>query len=250
MRVNTPPKVIKLLAHNLRWQLVQSLVVGDYRVNELVTMVEQPLNLVSYHLKQLREGQLITMRRSEADGRDNYYSLDLDHLQHLYQDAGLAIHPALIGENEDSISLASKPTVLFVCTHNSARSQMAEGLMRQLGHGQIDVSSAGSEPASIHPDAIRTMDALNIDIRSQYAKSFDEFADQTFDTIITVCDRAREICPTFPGKGQELHWGLPDPVLIGSDTERQQAFTDIAIHLQSRIKHFLYNLKQEHQLDR
>lgn len=243
MRVETPPKVIKLLAHDMRWQLVQSLAGGDYRVNELVTMMEQPLNLVSYHLKQLREGQLVTMRRSEADGRDNYYSLDLDHLQHLYHDAGMAIHPALIGEREGAISLASKPKVLFVCTHNSARSQMAEGLMRQLGHGQIDVSSAGSEPASIHPDAIRTMDALSIDIRSQSAKSFDEFANQSFDTIITVCDRAREFCPTFPGDGQELHWGFPDPVVIENDIDRQQAFMDIAIRLQSRIKHFLSDLK-------
>lgn len=243
MRVNTPPEVIKLLAHDLRWQLLQSLVVGDYRVNELVTLMEQPLNLVSYHLKQLREGQLVTMRRSEADGRDNYYSLDLDHLQHLYRDAGIAIHPALIGESEGTISLASKPKVLFVCTHNSARSQMAEGLMRQLGHGQIDVSSAGSEPASIHPDAIHTMDALGIDIRTQFAKSFGEFANQSFNTIITVCDRAREVCPTFPGEGQELHWGFPDPVVIENDMDRQQAFTDIAIRLQSRIKHFLYDLK-------
>jgi len=243
MRVDTPPEVIKLLAHDLRWQLIQSLTIGDYRVNELVTMMEQPLNLVSYHLKQLREGQLVTMRRSEADGRDNYYSLDLDHLQGLYRDAGMAIHPALMGESQDTVSLASKPRVLFVCTHNSARSQMAEGLMRQLGRGQIDVASAGSEPATIHPDAVRTMDALGIDIQSQYAKSFDEFANQSFDTIITVCDRAREVCPTFPGEGQELHWGFPDPVVIENDITRQQAFTEIAIRLQSRIKHFLYDLK-------
>ena len=243
MRINRPPEVIKLLAHDLRWQLLQSLAVGDYRVNELVTMMEQPLNLVSYHLKQLREGQLVTMRRSEADGRDNYYSLDLDHLQHLYRDAGMAIHPALMGESDEIISLTSKQKVLFVCTHNSARSQMAEGLMRQLGQGQIEVSSAGSEPASIHPDAIRTMNTLGIDIRSQYAKSFDEFANHSFDTVITVCDRAREVCPTFPGEAQELHWGFSDPVVIENDTDRQQAFTDIATRLQSRIKHFLYDLK-------
>ncbi len=243
MSAETPPQVIKLLAHDLRWQLVQSLTIGDYRVNELVSLLGQPLNLVSYHLKQLREGQLVTMRRSEADGRDNYYSLDLDHLQRLYRDAGMAIHPAVVGQNEENMPLMPKPKVMFVCTHNSARSQMAEGLMRQLSHGQINVASSGSEPASIHPDAIRTMDLIGIDIRSQYAKSFDDFADETFDTVITVCDRAREICPTFPGEGQELHWGFPDPVIIENYKDRQQAFKDIATRLQSRIKHFLYDLK-------
>lgn len=243
MSIDSPPEIIKLLAHDLRWQLIQSLAHGDYRVNELVAMMQQPLNLVSYHLKQLREGQIVTVRRSEADGRDTYYSLDLDHLQRLYREAGMAIHPALVGESEQNLSPTSMPKVLFVCTHNSARSQMAEGLMRQLGYGQINVSSAGSEPATIHADAIRTMDILGIDIRAQYAKSFDEFAHQSFDTVITVCDQAREICPTFPGEGQELHWGFPDPSVIENESERQQAFMDIATRLQSRIKHFLYDLK-------
>lgn len=243
MNADTSPQLLKLLAHDIRWQLVKTLSVGDYRVNELVDLVEHPLNLVSYHLKLLREGQIVRMRRSEADGRDTYYSLDLDHLRELYHEAGMAIHSAVIGNPEETITLSSKSKVLFICTHNSARSQMAEGLMRWYGQGQIDVYSAGSEPATIHPDAITTMDSLNIDIRSQQSKSLDHFIDQSFDTVITVCDRAREVCPTFPGDNQALHWGFPDPVIIDDTLARQQAFQDIATRLQSRIQHFIYNLE-------
>jgi ArsR family transcriptional regulator, arsenate/arsenite/antimonite-responsive transcriptional repressor / arsenate reductase (thioredoxin) len=243
MMTDTPPDVIKLLAHDLRWQLVRELAIGDYRVNELVTRLGQPLNLVSYHLKQLREGQLVTMRRSEADGRDNYYSLDLDHLRDLFGAAGSAIHPAVVRIDTSSGALKRTPSVLFVCTHNSARSQMAEGLMRRLSDGQICVSSAGSEPSTIHPDAIQTMDTLDIDIRSQHSKGFEDVFNQSFDTVITVCDRAREVCPTFPGEGQHIHWGFPDPTTIEDAHKRQQAFADTAQRLRSRIQHYLTELR-------
>jgi len=240
MRVDSPPEVIKILAHDLRWRLAQSLAMSDYRVNELVKIVDHPLNLVSYHLRQLRDSRLVTTRRSEADRRDIYYSLDLEYLSRLYRSAGAAIHPTLVGPRDNDSPLASKPRVLFVCTHNSARSQMAEGLMRHLSDGQVDVSSAGSDPRAIHQDAIRTMDALGIDIRSQRAQGFGDFVGRPFDTIITVCDRAREICPTFPGAGQFMHWGLPDPTMYQDDAERRQAFAETARGLQARIEHYLH----------
>ncbi len=249
MQTQSPPKILKLLAHDLRWQIVRALAIGDYRVNELVALVEHPLNLVSYHLRQLREGHLVTVRRSEADGRDTYYSLDLDYLGALYREAGAAIHPAVMGgAGGDEVPLQSTPKVLFVCTHNSARSQMAEGLMRYLSGEQIDVHSAGSVPGGIHPEAIRTMEALGIDIRSQYSKGFDELAGQPFDAVITVCDRAREVCPTFPGDGQHIHWGFPDPSAIQDVVERRQAFSETAQRLSTRIHHFLTELKTGAQL--
>lgn len=243
MSSSAPPEVLKLLAHDLRWQLIRELAISDYRVSELVDHIHQPLNLVSYHLKQLREGHLVSVRRSEADGRDSYYSLDLDHLRDVFGAAGSAIHPAVIGRSVDSLALQRTPSVLFVCTHNSARSQMAEGLMRYLSKGQIRVSSAGSEPATVHPDAFTTMDALDIDIRSQRSKGFEDVLDQSFDTVITVCDRAREVCPAFPGEGQHIHWGFTDPAVIEDACERQQAFADIAKRLQARIRHYLTELK-------
>ena len=239
-----PPPLLKLLAHDLRWQLMKLLTVSDYRVNELVERIDQPLNLVSYHLRQLREAALVTARRSEADGRDTYYSLDLDHLRELYRAAGSAIHPSLLTPTiEQDTGLSTASSVLFVCTHNSARSQMAEGLMRHLSGGQIAVMSAGSEPTSVHPDAIRTMDAFGIDIRSQQSKTFDSVRNHHFDTVITVCDRAREVCPTFPGTGQQIHWGFPDPAAIEDESVRHEAFAETAQHLKSRIEHFLYERK-------
>ena len=240
MSLTHPPELIKLLAHDLRWQLLKTLTISDHRVQELVALVGEPMNLVSYHLKKLRDDGVVSMRRSEADGRDVYYSLDMGKLRDLYQTAGAALHPA-IGQVAGSIAshrIAAK-RVLFVCTHNSARSQMAEGLMRHLANGQIEVSSAGSHPTQLHPDAIDTMDALGIDIRNQQSKPLDAFEGQTFDYVISVCDRAREICPVFPGEGVQIHWGFVDPTQIEDATERRRAFDQIAHQLTTRIEYFL-----------
>lgn len=237
-----PHDIIKLLANDLRWQLVQVLVVSDYRVGELVKLVEQPLNLVSYHLKQLRDHDLVTARRSDADGRDTYYSLNLDQLRQAFQSAGASIHPMLGFPARQKLDVSQKSAVLFVCTHNSARSQMAEGLLRSMSDGQVRVNSAGSKPTRVHPQALQTMDDLGIDIRTQSSKGFDEVVHESFDVIITVCDHAREVCPTFPGDGKQMHWGFSDPSRLNDPEEQQQAFMDTAQRLQSRIKYFLQTL--------
>lgn len=240
------PHLLSLLAHDVRWRLLKMLTVSDYRVQELAAFVDQPMNLVSYHLKKLRDDHVVTIRRSEADARDVYYSLDVDSLRQFYRDAGLALHPALGSELPLAPAvpvLSGSLRVLFVCTHNSARSQMAEGLLRSLTGGLVEVSSAGSHPTALHSDAISTMDALGIDIRGQQSKPLRDFEQQHFDYVITVCDRAREICPVFPG-GQQLHWGFSDPTVIADARERQLTFAQIARQLQSRLFYFLTLIAQ------
>ena len=242
--MTAPPELIKLLSHDLRWGLLKALAASDQRVQELVILSNQPMNLVSYHLKKLRDEQIVTTRRSEADGRDVYYSLDLDRLRMLYQAAGSALHPALGTETIAPFVAPALPQlrVLFVCTHNSARSQMAQALLSQISQRQLEVLSAGSQPTAIHPDAVRTMQQFGIDIRQQQTHALRDYADESFDYVITVCDRAREVCPTFPGAGKQFHWGFPDPVMIQDDAQRREAFLRTAHRLKSRIEYFLRTL--------
>ncbi len=243
MQAVHPPYLIKLLANDLRWGLLKALTTGDLQVNELVAQVQQPMNLVSYHLKKMRDDSLVTTRRSDADGRDVYYSLDLNRLHQMYAEAGALLHPA-IGINLPAVNVSrlQHQRVLFVCTHNSARSQMAEGLLRHLSQGYVDVLSAGSQPTAIHPDAIGTMNTLDIDISHQRPRSLTDVEGQSFDYVITVCDKAREVCPTFPGYGRQVHWGFPDPVVIQNDAQRRAAFERTARQLKSRIIFFLFSL--------
>jgi len=252
-----PPDFLKLLAHDLRWQLLAALAHSDYRVQELVERVNRPVNLVSYHLKQLRNHQLVTERRSSADGRDVYYSLDLNHLATLYHESGSQLHPALgkpvPNQQAGPASLSQSPLrVLFLCTHNSARSQMAEGLLRHLGGAGVEVFSAGNQPATVHPHAIRAMAELGIDISRQRAKHMDEFSGQSFDLVITVCDRVRENCPAFPNDPERVHWSIPDPLAADANTDGtlpDQApvdayplFATVAQELRTRVTYLLLAL--------
>lgn len=219
-----PPTILKLLAHDVRWQLLALLAQSDYRVNELSALLQKPLNLVSYHLRLLRSEAIVHERRSSADARDVYYSLDFPEFQRLYKFAGESLHPAFggaqpAGADRPTATAGSPLRVLFLCTHNSARSQMAEGLLRHLGGPGIEVFSAGNQPATVHPHAIRAMAELGIDISSQRSKHVDEFLGQSFDLVITVCDRVRENCPVFPDDPEHVHWSIPDPLAADADTD-------------------------------
>jgi ArsR family transcriptional regulator, arsenate/arsenite/antimonite-responsive transcriptional repressor / arsenate reductase (thioredoxin) len=243
--VNPSLDFLKLLAHPIRWRVMLALAHSDCRVQELMTVLKQPQNLVSYHLRRLRLNQLVHERRSTADGRDVYYSIDLDKFRTLYQATGQAIHPGL-NEPSGSQTLKLAPStyppmrVLFLCTHNSARSQMAEGLLRHLGGQLVEVFSAGSEPTTIHPMAIKVMQQLQIDIRQQRSKHMDDFSGQWFDYVITVCDRLRESCPVFPGDPEHIHWSFPDPVAVeGSAPARERAFHETGTQLTTRINYLL-----------
>lgn len=129
------------------------------------------------------------------------------------------------------------PRVLFLCTHNSARSQMAEGLLRALGGGSFEVHSAGTVATHVRPEAIQAMQELGIDIRQQTSKTLDGYVDQSFDYVITVCDSANESCPIFPNATHRLHWSIDDPSVVEGDTEtRMQAFRRARDELKARIQ--------------
>jgi arsenate reductase len=133
-----------------------------------------------------------------------------------------------------------KARVLFVCTHNSARSQMAEGLLRQLAGDRFEAFSAGTEVSSVRPEAISVMAELGIDISGQHSKSVDEFVGQQFAWVITVCDRARESCPYFPGAEQTAHWGFDDPAEAqGTDEERLDVFRRVPDEIRDRLRMFI-----------
>lgn len=132
-----------------------------------------------------------------------------------------------------------KQRVLFLCTGNSARSQMAEGLLRHLAGDQFDVYSAGTHPGGLNPGAVIAMQEMGVDVSAQRSKSMDEFFDQGFDYVITVCDRAKESCPRWPHTGHLVHWSFDDPAAAtGSREEQHQAFRTVRDQIKARIEEF------------
>jgi arsenate reductase len=130
--------------------------------------------------------------------------------------------------------------VLVLCTGNSARSQMAEGLLRQLGSDRFEVFSAGVEPSQVRPQAIAVMREIGIDISGHHSKSVDEFLGQEFDYVITVCDHANEQCPIFPGKVQRIHWSFEDPALAqGDEASKLAVFRRVRDEIVVRLKEFV-----------
>lgn len=126
--------------------------------------------------------------------------------------------------------------VLFLCTHNSARSQMAEGLLRSLGGDRFDVHSAGTIASQLRPEAIAAMTELGIDISAQSSKDLAPFLGQSFDRVVTVCDEAKESCPIFPGARSTAHWSIDDPAAVaGGDDERLAAFRRARDELRGRV---------------
>jgi protein-tyrosine-phosphatase/DNA-binding transcriptional ArsR family regulator len=239
--VDDPPTFVRLASHPLRWRLLRALVQSDRAVRELMTLVDEPQSLVSYHLRLLREGGLVTTHRSSADRRDSYYAIDLDACRDALQRAGSALHPLLglattTPECPRAPSSRRRQRVLFLCTGNSARSQIAEALLERMSAGAIEAASAGSHPKPLHPNAIRVLRTYGIDISSRRTKHVDEFRSHRFDTVITLCDRVREVCPDFPSRPDLVHWSVPDPALEGStDRASYPAFERTAAELETRI---------------
>lgn len=133
-----------------------------------------------------------------------------------------------------------KQRVLFLCTGNSCRSQMAEGLLRHLAGERFDVASAGTEPVGLNPGAVEVMKEIGVDISQHRSKRADKFLGQQFDYVITVCDRAKEACPTFPGAGTLLHWSFDDPAKAeGAEEARRLVFRRVRDEIAERLQQFM-----------
>lgn len=136
--------------------------------------------------------------------------------------------------------MRDRKRVLILCTGNSARSQMAEGLLRHDGGDRFEVESAGTEPSDVRPQAIEAMREIGIDISSHHSKSVDEFIGQEFDTVITVCDNANERCPVFPGKTERIHWSFEDPAAVeGDEAARLAVFRRVRDEIRRRLRDFI-----------
>jgi ArsR family transcriptional regulator, arsenate/arsenite/antimonite-responsive transcriptional repressor / arsenate reductase (thioredoxin) len=227
------PLLLRMTAHPLRWALMTELASSDRRVRELVAAVGEPQNLVSYHLRLLRTAGLVVARRSSFDGRDSYYHLDLARCATAFGDAATALHPALApGER----GWPRGRSVLFLCTGNSARSPMAEALLRRRSGGQVDVASAGSRPKpALHPNTARVLrKEYGIDLEPRQPQSLDAVAGRRFDYVITLCDKIREV-PRDHGSAVTMHWSLPDPAAADTDRATYPEFRRVARELDTRI---------------
>src|SRR5947208_8756692 len=218
----SPVEFLQLMADPLRWRLLDELGRSDRRVGELCELVGKPQSLVSYHLRELRAGGLVSARQSAADGRDTYYCGNVGRCADLLSATGAALHPAVrmarldVDPPRPSAGRGRKRRVLFLCTGNSSRSQIAEALLEHRTGGAIAARSAGSHPKPLHPNAVRVMAERGIDISSHRSKHLDRFAHDRFDRVITLCDKVREVCPDFDGQPTTAHWSMADPAADGS----------------------------------
>ncbi len=240
-----PPDVLALVGHELRWRLLGELARSDRQVRELTGLLGHPQSLVSYHLARLRASGLVAVRRSSADRREVYYRIDLVRCGELLADAAAALHPGLRSAPPAGTPRVSPAVrVLFLCTGNSARSQIAEALLRHHGGEAVDAFSAGSHPKRLHPVAVRVMrERFGIDLAGQRVKHLDEFTEERFDYVISLCDRLREICPDFPGPPELIHWSIPDPAAEGSG--EHPAFERTAADLDTRVRFLLHHVSRE-----
>ncbi|OBK41176.1 ArsR family transcriptional regulator [Mycobacterium sp. 1245111.1] len=233
---------MRMAAHPLRWALLRELAGSDRRVKELAVAVDEPQNLISYHLGLLRTAGLVQARRSSFDGRDSYYHLNLARCAAAFRESAVALHPALRPSADTTIRATVGASVLFLCTGNSARSPMAEALLRHRSRGRVRVASAGSHPKPrLHPNAVRVMsEDYGLDLSHRHPQALTAIAGRSFDYVITLCDKVREY-PREHGSALAIHWSLPDPG-AAADHANLSVFRSVANELNTRIDFLLPSL--------
>lgn len=240
---STVPPFVALAGNPVRWRVLVELARSDRLVGELTDLVDEPQALVSYHLGRLRAGGLVSARKSSFDGRAAFYRLHLDRCGESLSTVGTALHPGLATTEAMTAPPAhTRPParVLFVCTGNGTRSQIAEAMLRASAGDAVDVASAGSYPKPIHRNTIKVLAERGIDISAALSKPLAQFEGQHFDFVITLCDRVREVCPEFPGDAPAMHWSTEDPSrLPGNARATLPAFRAIADELESRVRYLI-----------
>lgn len=236
-----PSAFLQLAAHPVRWRLLRALGRSDRVVSELTALVGEPQNLVSYHLGKLRGGRLVASHRSAADGRDTYYAMDLQRVGRLLSATGGSLHPGLrLAPPQRDEGRLTPVRVLFLCTGNSARSQMAEALIRARSGGAVEAFSAGSHPKPLHPNAVRVMaEDYGLDLGGHTPKHLDVYDGQPFDWVISLCDKVRDVCPEPPGRSEVIHWSIPNPATGEPDDVTWPLFQATAAELSTRIDYLL-----------
>jgi protein-tyrosine-phosphatase/DNA-binding transcriptional ArsR family regulator len=252
--IGVVPPFLDLAGHPLRWRMLVELAGSDRQVGELTHVLGEPQGLVSYHLARLRDGGLVSSHKSSFDGRSAYYRVHLDRCGELLAATGAALHPGLAsaGPRTSARPLARgrnqrhRVKVLFACTGNGTRSQIAEALLRDRAGDTVEVVSAGSHPKPIHANTSNILAEKGIDIAGARSKSITEFSGRHFDYVITLCDKVREVCPKFPGQGRTMHWSIADPSLAsGTARATLPAFRAVAADLESRIGFLISLIDQQ-----
>lgn len=227
----SPVSLFKLLADETRWRVVQELRLSDRSVRDLVHLVQAPQSLVSYHLQALRDASLVTAHKSDSDGRTVYYGLNVGSVMQVQQRFAETLRLPVSG-----VPVASHATILFLCSHNSARSQMAEGWLRAIGPTTLKVRSAGIMTNGVHPLAVEVMAERGIDIGHQFAKGLTSFDGIKPDVLVTVCDLAKEACDSDLPVGQTIHWSIPDPSsATGSVDDQRAVFRAVRDDIEQRV---------------
>ena len=243
----SPPRFLRLAGHPVRWRLLSELARSDRRVGELCELAGQRQSLVSYHLRQLRDGGLVSARRSLADGRDTYYVLELARCGELLVSAGASLHPGLasaVGSRPSRAAAWRERACCFSARATARAPRWPRRWPNSCPPARCARSSAGSHPKPLHPNAVRVMRERGIDLAGRRSKHLGEFTGRRFDYVISLCDRVREICPEFPGTPQAIHWSVRDPAREpGTDDETLPAFERTAAELETRIGFLLEAIK-------
>ncbi|WP_298202582.1 metalloregulator ArsR/SmtB family transcription factor [Desulfosporosinus sp.] len=242
-------EILRVLGEPHRLAIFTLLSTGPLQVKDLCTATSLSLPLVSQHLRVLRRIGLVQARRELGDARGVWYSIEPQPMTELKSTMSWLFDVASTVDRRPRADQFGIPAancqdsfrVLFLCTANSARSQMAEALLEQVGGGLFEARSAGTQPRELHPLTVKALAEIGIDASEQTAKHYDVIASEPFRYVITVCDLANEECPELPGDYRRVHWSIADPLTAsGTETEVYSAFVCARENLSRRIRLFVH----------